>query len=135
MVEAVQGSVPLAVLLGQQRAAEIHIDARHSNHDHDEEHDHDDFDSLFIDLGVVDRERLMQALQEIVQQHAVLRVKGFAALPGKKMRLLVQGVGRRFDAYFDRAWKEDEAQATRLVFIGKGLDAALLRTALAAAEV
>ncbi|MEG1279439.1 MAG: cobalamin biosynthesis protein CobW [Comamonas sp.] len=135
MVEAVQGQVPLSVLLGQQRAAEAHIDARHSNHDHDEDHEHDAFDSLFIDLGAVDRERLMQALQGIVQQHAVLRVKGFAALPGKKMRLLVQGVGRRFDAYFDRAWREDEAQTTRLVFIGKRLDAAVLRMALAAAEV
>ncbi|MGE8319168.1 MAG: cobalamin biosynthesis protein CobW [Comamonas sp.] len=135
MVEAEQGRVPLSVLLGQQRAAEAHIDERHSNHDHDEDHDHDAFDSLFIDLGAVDRERLLQALQAIVQQHAVLRVKGFAALPGKKMRLLVQGVGRRFDAYFDRAWNEGEAPATRLVFIGKGLDAAVLRTALAAAEI
>lgn len=134
MVEAVQGRVPLSVLLGQQRAAEAHIDARHSHHDHDEDHDHDDFDSLFVDLGAVDKERLLQALQAIVQQHAVLRIKGFAALPGKKMRLLVQGVGRRFDAYFDRAWKDGEVPATRLVFIGQGLDAARLRTALAVAE-
>ncbi|MDR2325558.1 MAG: cobalamin biosynthesis protein CobW [Acidovorax sp.] len=130
MIEAVQGSVPLSVLLGQQRAAELHIDARHSNHDHDEDHDHDEFDSLFIDLGAVDRDRLMQALQAIVQKHAVLRVKGFVALPGKKMRLLVQGVGRRFDAYFDRAWREDEKAATRLVFIGKGLNAEVLQQEL-----
>lgn len=135
MVEAEQGQVPLSVLLGQQRAAEAHIEARHSHHDHDEDHDHDAFDALHIDLGAVDRERLLQGLQAIVQQHAVLRVKGFAALPGKKMRLLVQGVGRRFDAYFDRAWSDGEAPATRLVFIGKGLEAAALRTALAAAEV
>lgn len=134
MVEAEQGRVPLSVLLGQQRAAEAHIDERHSHHDHDEDHDHDAFDALHIDLGAVDRERLLQALQAIVQQHAVLRVKGFAALPGKKMRLLVQGVGRRFDAYFDRAWTAGEAPATRLVFIGQGLDAERLRTALAAAE-
>jgi cobalamin biosynthesis protein CobW len=133
MIESVQGSVPLSVLLGQQRAAEQHIDARHSNHDHDEDHDHDAFDSLHIDLGAVDRDRLMQALQAIVQKHAVLRVKGFVALPGKKMRLLVQGVGRRFDAYFDRAWREDEKAATRLVFIGKGLNAEVLRAALAGA--
>ena len=83
----------------------------------------------------MDRERLMQALQSIVEQHGVLRVKGFAALPGKKMRLLVQGVGRRFDAYFDRAWAEGEAAATRLVFIGKQLDAAVLQRTLKSAEV
>jgi len=130
MIEAVQGQVPLNVLLGQHRAAEASINDKHSHHDHDEDHDHDAFDSLHIDLGTVDRDRLMQALQTIVERHAVLRVKGFAALPGKKMRLLVQGVGRRFDAYFDRAWNDGEAQATRLVFIGKGLDAAVLRAAL-----
>ena len=103
--------------------------------DHDEDHDHDAFDSQHIDLGAVDRDRLMQALQGIVEQHAVLRVKGFAALPGKKMRLLVQGVGRRFDAYFDRAWADGETAATRLVFIGKQLDAAVLQQALQTAEV
>ncbi len=135
MVEAVQGQVPLSVLLGQQRAAEASINERHSHHDHEEDHEHDAFDSLFIDLGAVDRDRLMQALHAIVQAHAVLRVKGFAALQGKRMRLLVQGVGRRFDAYFDRAWQDGEAQATRLVFIGKGLDAAVLRQALLSAEV
>jgi cobalamin biosynthesis protein CobW len=135
MIEAVQGQVPLSVLLGQHRAAELSIDDKHSHHDHDEDHDHDAFDSLHLDLGAVDRERLMQALQSIVEQHGVLRVKGFAALPGKKMRLLVQGVGRRFDAYFDRAWAEGEAAATRLVFIGKQLDAAVLQRTLKSAEV
>ena len=135
MIEAVQGQVPLNVLLGQNRAAEASINDKHSHHDHDEDHDHDAFDSLHIDLGTVDRDRLMQALQTIVERHAVLRVKGFAALPGKKMRLLVQGVGRRFDAYFDRAWNDGEAQATRLVFIGKQLDAAVLYQALKIAEI
>ena len=134
MIEAVQGQVPLNVLLGQHRAAELSINDKHSHHDHDEDHDHDAFDSLHLDLGAVDRERLMLALQSIVEQHGVLRVKGFAALPGKKMRLLVQGVGRRFDAYFDRAWAEGEAAATRLVFIGKQLDAAALRQALLGAQ-
>ena len=135
MIEAVQGQVPLDVLLGQNRAAEVSINDKHSHHDHDEDHDHDAFDSLHIDLGAVDRDRLMQALQGIVEQHAVLRVKGFAALPGKKMRLLVQGVGRRFDAYFDRTWADGETVATRLVFIGKQLDAAVLQQALKIAEV
>lgn len=121
MVEAVQGAVPLGALLNQRRAAETHIDTKHSHHDHDEDHDHDAFDSLVIDLPAVDRDRLMACLQTIVQNHMVLRVKGFVAVPDKKMRLLVQGVGRRFDAYFDRPWQADEVPLTRLVLIGKGL--------------
>ena len=46
----------------------------------------------------------MQALTQLVVQHGILRVKGFAAIPGKPMRLLIQGVGTRFDKHFDRAW-------------------------------
>ena len=44
-------------------------------------------------------------------------------------------VGRRFDAYFDRRWNEDETPATRLVLIGQELDAAALRDALLGAVV
>ena len=41
------------------------------------------------------------------------------------MRLLVQGVGRRFRRDFDRPWGADEARASRLVVIGeKGVDRA-----------
>ena len=52
-----------------------------------------------------------------------------------KMRLLIQGVGTRFDKHFDRAWRSDETRGTRLVVIGQQLDQAAianeLRTALA----
>ena len=51
------------------------------------------------------------------------------------MRLLLQGVGQRFDKHFDRAWKPDEARVTRLIVIGQALDhsaiAAELKAALA----
>jgi cobalamin biosynthesis protein CobW len=64
-------------------------------------------------------------------------VKGFAALPGAPMRLVVQGVGRRFDSYFDRRWNEQEAAAqplaSRFVLIGEDLDAATLQRAFEAA--
>jgi cobalamin biosynthesis protein CobW len=47
----------------------------------------------------------------------------------------VQGVGKRFDKHFDRAWRSDETRSTRLVVIGQELDqptiATELRTALA----
>jgi cobalamin biosynthesis protein CobW len=49
------------------------------------------------------------------------------------MRLLVQGVGTRFDKHFDRAWKADEERVTHLVLIGQELDAAVLETQLRAA--
>jgi cobalamin biosynthesis protein CobW len=56
-------------------------------------------------------------------QHDVLRLKGFLAVRGRPMRLVLQGVGDRIQHYFDRAWRPDEAREGRLVVIGaRGLD-------------
>src|SRR5438876_299070 len=53
----------------------------------------------------------------------VLRVKGFAAVAGKPMRLLVQAVGPRISHHYDRAWTAAEGRQGQLVVIGmKGLD-------------
>ncbi|WP_447774606.1 cobalamin biosynthesis protein CobW [Variovorax boronicumulans] len=130
IVGATEGKLPLALLLGQGRAAESTIHLRESHHDHEEDHDHDEFDSLVIELPPVDRDQLIAVLTTLVEQHTIYRVKGFVAVPHKPMRLLVQGVGRRFDHHFDRRWRDGEAQRTRLVFIGEDLDEAALRKAL-----
>ncbi|MBD9679579.1 cobalamin biosynthesis protein CobW [Pseudomonas sp. PDM18] len=137
IVEANSGQLPLSVLLGLNAEAELHIDSRPTHHDHEghEDHDHDEFDSFHVDLPEVEERALLDALSALVERHAVLRIKGFVAIPGKPMRLLVQGVGKRFDKHFDRAWRSDETRGTRLVVIGQELDQATianeLRTALA----
>ncbi|EPK5824249.1 cobalamin biosynthesis protein CobW [Pseudomonas aeruginosa] len=137
IVEASRGELPLPVLLGLNAEAELHIDGRPTHHDHEghEDHDHDEFDSFHIDLPEVEEAALLEALGELVERHDILRIKGFAAIPGKPMRLLVQGVGKRFDWHFDRKWLADEVRSTRLVVIGQELDQAAianqLRTALA----
>ncbi|WP_276583684.1 cobalamin biosynthesis protein CobW [Pseudomonas sp. RIT-PI-AD] len=135
IVEAHQGHLPLDVLLGLNAEAERHIDGRATHHDHEphEEHDHDEFDSFDLDLPEVDDRRLLDALATLVGRHAILRVKGFAAIPGKPMRLLIQGVGKRFDKHFDRAWRTDEPRTTRLVVIGQALDRAAIAAELRAA--
>ena len=38
------------------------------------------------------------------------------------MRLVLQGVGDRFDSFFDRRWAVDEPRQTKLVFIGQDLN-------------
>ncbi|AZF37861.1 protein CobW [Pseudomonas sp. R4-39-08] len=137
VIEASSGRVPLDVLIGLGAGSEEHIDARHSHHDHhhegEDDHDHDAFDSISIDLPPADEALLLDALTQLVVQHGILRVKGFAAIPNKPMRLLIQGVGTRFDKHFDRAWGADEARTTRLVLIGQALDAAGLEAQLRAA--
>lgn len=134
ILQSSQGKLPLDVLLGLAKASETTIDARESHHDHEEDHDHDEFDAHVIELSAVDRERLLAALARLVEQQTILRVKGFAEIPGKPMRWLLQGVGRRFDHHFDRAWREGERRGTRLVFIGQDLDEAALRAGLAGVE-
>jgi len=87
-------------------------------------HEHDDFQSFVVSLPEADSpEVLLACLQRVTEAHGVLRMKGFAAVRGKPMRLVVQGVGARFRHHFDRPWAAGEARAGRIVVIGEaGLD-------------
>lgn len=131
-VAATQGQLDPRVLLGLGAGAEDDLDSRPSHHDGEDDHDHDDFDSFVVELGEQDTPRaLLDLLTPLSAEFGVLRVKGFAAVKGKEMRLVVQGVGPRFQHYFDRDWKDEEARTTRLVVIGeKGLDERAIRAAL-----
>ncbi|MBL8268306.1 cobalamin biosynthesis protein CobW [Steroidobacter sp.] len=137
IVRSKMGQVDLNVLLGIGAAAEETIHLRpdhHSGHtDENGEHDHNHeaFDSVVVQLGSVEPEQLLARLKRLAEHHQIYRIKGFAAVPDKPMRLVVQGVGRRFDTYFDRRWRADETIRTTLVFIGEDLDATALNTALA----
>ena len=135
IIEAHGGELPLDVLLGLNCETELHIEGRKTHHDLEghEDHDHDEFASFHVELPEAEEARLLQALKEAVSKHGILRIKGFAAIPGKPMRLLLQGVGQRFDKHFDRAWQADEPRITRLVVIGQTLDQAAIEAELNAA--
>nr|WP_298110912.1 cobalamin biosynthesis protein CobW [uncultured Pseudomonas sp.] len=134
-----RGRLDLDLLLGLSHASEDSIHLRESHHDHgdDEEHDHDhdQFDSVVVKLPLVDRERLLACLQSLVEQQRIFRIKGFVALKDKPMRLVVHGVGQRFDSYYDRRWQPGETPGTHLVLIGQQLDAEQLTRALQAAVI
>lgn len=135
------GDARLDLLMGIESAAEERIDAVHNHHDHHhahgEHHDHahDHFDSFVLSMGEVDSGRLSAILRELLERHNIYRIKGFAALPGKPMRQVVQAVGERIDLHFDRLWQADEPRLTQLVFIGKHIDEAEFSAALQAAVV
>jgi cobalamin biosynthesis protein CobW len=133
LLHTANGGIDAGVLLGLGSAAEDDLDSRPSHHDDGGEHDHDDFMSFAVQLGEVDRpETLLERLAPAIAAHDILRIKGFAAVAGKAMRLAVQGVGGRVQHYYDREWRAEEFRATRLVVIGKaGLDEAAVRAALA----
>jgi cobalamin biosynthesis protein CobW len=134
VVRTTQGRVDPAVLLGIGAAAEADLDARPSHHDAEEGHDHDDFDSFVVDIPVVATpEGLVNRLRGLAEAHDILRIKGYVAVDGKPMRLLLQGVGTRFTHQFERPWRADEPRAGRLVVIGeKGIDRLAISRALAA---
>ncbi len=136
LVTSHNGNVPVQVLLGLGVGTEDDIGNRKSHHEleHDAgaEHDHDEFESFVVETGAVaDAELFTTALADIIARHDILRLKGFAAVNDKPMRLLLQGVGARIDRYFDRPWRTDEFPGTRLVVIGlHDIDRAAISTGI-----
>ena len=133
MIATEGGAVDPAVLLGLGAAAEDDLAARPSHHDGEEDHEHDDFESFDIALGeIASPAAFVERLARVAEEHDILRIKGFASIAGKPMRLAIQGVGRRVNHHFDRLWRADERRETRLVVIGQtGLDSAAIAEALA----
>ncbi|MGB3137554.1 MAG: cobalamin biosynthesis protein CobW [Nodosilinea sp.] len=129
-----RSSVGPDLLLGFNAAVEDDLDSRPSHHDHEHDHDHDDdivAIPLVLDQGF-DPKHLMQKLEHLAASHEIYRIKGFVYVPQKAMRLVVHGVGQRFDSFFDRPWQPAEARQTRLVIIGKDLNEEVIRAAIAA---
>ena len=149
VVRTSMGALPVDVLLGQGIGAEADMDARgevhHHHHDHDDDedddhdadhhhdHGHDEFESFVVTRGeITDPAAFTAQLANVINSHDILRLKGFAAVTGKPMRLTLQAVGPRVDSYFDRPFGSD-ARTTRLVVIGQaGLDQAAITKALQA---
>ncbi len=150
VVKTSMGKLPVDVLLGQGIGAEGDLEARHEvhhhhhEHDHDDdhdddhhphhEHDHDEFESFVVSRAeIADPTAFAEQVADVIRAHDILRLKGFAAVAGKPMRLTLQAVGPRIETYFDRPFAADEPRATRLVVIGQaGLDRAAIEAALIA---
>jgi cobalamin biosynthesis protein CobW len=133
MVEVAEGVVDPRILLGLEAAAEDDIEARPSHHDDHNDHEHDDFESVIIDIPeIADPAELVRRIEAMAKAQNILRVKGYAAVAGKPMRLLVQAVGARVRHQFDRPWRPDEIRQGRLVVIAEhdDVNVAAIRDAL-----
>ena len=81
---------------------------------------------------IADPAALVSRLRAAIAAHDILRLKGFAAVAGKPMRLAVQAAGPRVETYYDRPWG-GAPRESRLVVIGEaGLDRAAIAAALGA---
>jgi cobalamin biosynthesis protein CobW len=132
VITVTDGKVDQALLLGLGVGSEEDIANRRTRHDAEAEHDHDDFDSFVVPLGeVADPAALTARVAALAERFDVLRVKGFAAVADKPLRLLVQAVGPRVSHQYDRPWAASEPRQGQLVVIGlKGLDRAAIGRAL-----
>ncbi|MCB2127790.1 MAG: cobalamin biosynthesis protein CobW [Rhodobacteraceae bacterium] len=114
-----EGRIDPAVILGLGAAAEDDLDARPSHHDGHDDHEHDDFDTVVVELPeIADPDALQAAIVRLAREQNILRVKGYVAVQGKPMRMLVQAVGERVRAQYDRPWGA-APRATRLVVIAE----------------
>ncbi|MDE2453485.1 MAG: GTP-binding protein [Burkholderiales bacterium] len=80
----------------------------------------------------LERSRFMPWLQRLVVERGadLLRAKGIVAFEAEARRFVFQAVHMTVDSGFERPWAGDEARESRLVFIGRGLDADELRAEL-----
>ena len=135
IVEVAEGTIDPRVILGLGAAAEDDLASRPSHHDTAHDHDHDDFESIVVDLPEQDDAKTFaDRIEALANQQNILRIKGYAAVRGKPMRLLVQAVGARVRTQFDRPWAANEPRRGKVVVISEHNDIHpdAIRTALGA---
>jgi cobalamin biosynthesis protein CobW len=132
MLPVTDGAVDARVILGLEAAAEDDLASRPSHHDGEDEHEHDDFASIVVELPEIgDIDRLVKSVQRLAREQNVLRAKGYIAVAGKPMRLLLQAVGERVRHQFDSPWGA-RPRLSKLVLIGEqeDIDEAAIRAGL-----
>lgn len=128
IIPVINGELDNTLLLGVEAFAENDVDNRHSIHEEHHKHGHhhhhnDDIKNALLEYPeTTNVKALVEYLKRLVEAHEIYRIKGFVNIPNKPMRMVLQGVGARFDYYFDRPWRENEERKTCLVVIGKGIE-------------
>lgn len=135
VVACQRGQANPELLLGFNAAVEDNLANRPSHHDHEADHDHDDeIESVSVAIEQsFEPTALIKRLQALVQQQEIYRIKGFVSVPNKAMRLVLQGVGERFDYFYDRPWQPTEMRQTKLVLIGRALQSEQIEAQIEAA--
>ncbi|TPI48727.1 GTP-binding protein [Mesorhizobium sp. B2-9-1] len=122
------------------------------DHDRDHDHDHDGHDhhhhdhasdihdvtvkSVSLRGGEMDPKKFFPWIEKVTQMEGpnILRLKGIIALKGDEDRYVLQGVHMILEGDHQRAWKDGEKHESRLVFIGRDLDADRLRKSFEACQ-
>ncbi|MBV2144143.1 GTP-binding protein [Falsochrobactrum sp. TDYN1] len=104
-------------------------DHEHHHHDHASPIHDVTVTSISLRAGEIDPAKFFPWIQNITQTQGpnILRLKGIIAFKDDPERYVVQGVHMIIEGDHQRAWKPEEKHESRLVFIGRELDAAALR--------
>lgn len=118
-------------------------DHHHHHHEDDDGHHHNDahdhvhgaalhditVKSVSLRTGALDPNKFFPWIQQLTQQQGpdILRLKGIIAFKNDEDRYVVQGVHMILEGDHQRPWKADERHESRLVFIGRKLDADKLK--------
>jgi G3E family GTPase len=115
-----------------------HHDHGHDHHGHGHDHSHDHTPAAIHDVTVksvslscdrpLDDRKFFAWYQTLLQQQGadILRSKGILAFKDEPRRYVVQAVHMMADGDHQRPWAEGEKRSSRLVFIGRNLDAKAL---------
>jgi G3E family GTPase len=123
-------------LLAAAEAPPGHVHDEHCGHLHGPGPDHvreAGIASVSLELSEpVDAAAFNAWLQDVVARQGaqILRLKGIVNVRGQERRLVVQGVHMLLEGEPQRPWGAQETRSTRLVFIGRGLDAGALQAGL-----
>jgi G3E family GTPase len=105
----------------------------HHGHDHPDHHDHvhdDDIKGVALRMDKpVDPQRVTQWLNDLLARQGpdILRAKGILNVRGEDRRLVFQAVHMILEGDFQGPWRAGDDRSSRMVFIGRNLDEALLR--------
>ena len=118
-------------------------DCDHHDHDHHAHHDHHDHAAAAGIRGIslvlrkpVNGVRVTNWLNQLLADQGpdILRAKGILDVAGDERRLVFQAVHMILEGDFQREWTANDERYSRMVFIGRNLDEAALRSGFAACE-
>ena len=110
-------------------------DCEHDDHDHagHAHHDHvhdDDIRGVALKMDKpVDPQKISRWLNDLLARQGpdILRAKGILNVAGEDRRLVFQAVHMILEGDFQGPWRAGDDRTSRMVFIGRNLDEALLR--------
>ncbi|MCZ8123063.1 MAG: GTP-binding protein [Magnetospirillum sp.] len=116
-----------------------HSHDHHHHHHHDApnpKHADDVFSVAAVVDGPVDPEKFRVWISGILQSQGqnILRSKGVLAVEGAEQRFVFQAVHMIADSTWGQPWRADEKRGSKLVFIGRKLDADALKAGFEACK-